>query len=175
MSLRYPDWGKGLDDTSSDRGKSVSYWMRLYHCLCCRKVPTRNRSPAWETNLDEMRLLWTQCSEDEGFLEKKSRPERYSLLQRRTHSAFSQHFFFLRALFFLSYFVSLDSKWIIQSVSLVCITLHQFDFVWCSREEKKRWYLTCTLSWALFVSAREQLDETSKTADAKDSHYFVSA
>lgn len=175
MSLRCPDWGKGLDDISSDRVKTIRYWVRLYHCLCYRKVPTRPPNPAWEANLDEMRLLWTQCSGDQWFLEKKSRLERYNLLQKRTHSVFSQHFFFLRTLFFPSYFVSLDSKWIIQSVSLVHITLHQFDFVWCSGEGKKRWYVTCTLSWALFVSAREQLDETSKRPGAKDTHYFVSA
>ena len=83
--------------------------------------------------------------------------------------------FFLRALFFLSYFVSLDLKWIIQSVSLVHVRLHQFDFVWCSREGKKQWDVTCTLSWVLFVSTRVQRDETSERPGVKDSHYFVSA
>lgn len=149
--------------------------MRLYHCLCCRKVPARTPSPAWETRLDERRFLWTQCSEDRGFLQKKIKAGEVQFITEENTQCVLTALFFLRALFFLSYFVSLDLKWIIQSVSLVHVRLHQFDFVWCSEEGKKRWDVTCTLSWVLFVSTRVRWDETSERPGVKDSHYFVSA
>lgn len=96
--------------------------LSLLHKSC-----TRNPSPAWDTNLD-----WMLCSEDRGFLHKKLRLGRHSLLQRRIHSvfSFSEHFSYFLICF------PLDLKWIIQSVSLIHIRLHQFDFVWCRGEGK---------------------------------------
>lgn len=94
---------------------------------------------------------------------------------RGEHTACSCSTFLSQSTFFLSYFGSLDLKWIIQSVSLVHVRLHQFDFVWCSGEGKKWWDVTCTLSWVLFVSTRVWWDETSEKPGIKDSHYFVSA
>ena len=117
------------------RQRKICKLMNNIISLCGRKVPTRTPSPAWETSPEKRRLLSTPCSEDRRFLQKKMRLGRYNLLQRRTQSVFWQYFSFW-AFFFLS-FVSLDLKWIIQSVSHVHVRLHQFDFCLMQRRGER--------------------------------------